>query len=159
MDRLVHQKSHNPENQRRRLTIAKLDILEKITIKNKATVVLQETHKENNTNLKLPSFTLASNTKSKHHGLATFIQPIDDPKGYCPISLLCVLYEIMERLLHARLDPVIVPKLPKEQVVFCCGKSTADQVTLLTQDIEGTFQRGEKAGVVLLDLTTAYDTI
>ena len=34
-----------------------------------------------------------------------------------------------------------------------------DQVTLLTQDIEGSFQANEKAGVVLLDLTGAYDTV
>ena len=82
-------------------------------------------------------------------------KPIDDPKGYRPISLLCVPYKIMERLLHARLDP----KLPKDQAGFRRGKSTVDQVTLLTQDIEDTFQRGEKAGVVLLDLTAAYDTV
>ena len=51
------------------------------------------------------------------------------------------------------------PQLPKEQAGFRRGKSTTDQVTLLTQDIEDTFQVGEKAGVVLLDLTAAYDTV
>ena len=86
-------------------------------------------------------------------------KPIDDPKGYRPISLLCVPYKVMERLLYARLDPVIDPQLPKEQAGFRRGKSTTDQVTLLTQDIEDTFQVGEKAGVVLLDLTAAYDTV
>ena len=34
-----------------------------------------------------------------------------------------------------------------------------DQVTLLTQDIEDSFQRGEKAGIILLDLTAADDTV
>ena len=34
-----------------------------------------------------------------------------------------------------------------------------DQVTLLTQDIEDSFQRGEMACVILLDLTAAYDTV
>ena len=66
----------------------------------------------------------------------------DDPKGYRPISLLCVPYKVMERLLYARLDPVIDPQLPKEQAGFRRGKSTTDQVTLLTQDIEDTFQVG-----------------
>ena len=84
---------------------------------------------------------------------------LEDPKGYRPITLLCVPYKILERLLHARLEPVIDPKLPKEQAGFRCGKSTVDQVTLLTQDIEDSFQRGEKAGIVLLDLTAAYDTV
>ena len=32
-------------------------------------------------------------------------------------------------------------------------------MTLLTQDIEDTFQNGEKADIVLLDLTVAYNTI
>ena len=86
-------------------------------------------------------------------------KPIDDPKGYRPISLLCVPHKIMERLLHARLDPGIDPKLPKDQASFLRGKSTVDQVTLITQDIEDTFQRGEKVGVVLLDLTAAYSTV
>ena len=37
--------------------------------------------------------------------------------------------------------------------------STTDQVTLLCQDIEDSFQSGEKAGTVFLDLTAAYDTV
>ena len=86
-------------------------------------------------------------------------KPLDDPKGYRPIALLCVPYKIMERLLHARLELVIDPQLPKEQAGFRRGKSTVDQVTLLTQDIEDSFQKGEKVGVVLLDLTAAYDTV
>ena len=60
-------------------------------------------------------------------------KPLDDPKGYRPIALLCVPYKLMERLLHARPDPVIDSQLPN--------------------DIR------EKAGVVLLDLSAAYDTV
>ena len=70
--------------------------------------------------------------------------PMEDPKGHHPITLLCVPYKILECLLHARLEPVIDPKLPKEQACFCRGKSTLDQVTLLAQDIEDSFQRGER---------------
>ena len=65
----------------------------------------------------------------------------------------------MECLLYARIDLVIDPKLPNEQVGFCHGKSAVDQVTLLTNDIEDTFQTGEKADVVFLGLTVAYDTV
>ena len=68
------------------LTTAKLDILEQLATNNKATVVLlQETHKENYTLLKLHGYTLAGQTKSRHHSLATFIR--DDvpwsPAGQC----------------------------------------------------------------------------
>ena len=34
---------------------------------------------------------------------------------YSPVSLLRVPYKFMERLLHARIDPVIDPKLPKDR--------------------------------------------
>ena len=51
------------------------------------------------------------------------------------------------------------PQLPREQAGFCRRRSTVDQVTLQTQDIEDSFQQKEKAGVVLLDLTAAYDTV
>ena len=82
-------------------------------------------------------------------------KPNDDPKGYRPISLLCVPYKLLERLILARLYPVIDPQLPKEQAGFRSGMSTTDQVTLLCQDIEDSFQSGEKAGTVFLDLTAA----
>lgn len=51
------------------------------------------------------------------------------------------------------------PQLPQAQAGFRRGRSTFDQVTLLTQDIEDSFQEKQKAGVVLLDLTAAYDTV
>jgi len=37
--------------------------------------------------------------------------------------------------------------------------SAADQVTLLTQDIEDSFSAEKKAGAVFVDLTAAYDTV
>ena len=37
-------------------------------------MLLQETHKENDSNLKLHGYTLDGQTKSRHHGLATFIR-------------------------------------------------------------------------------------
>ena len=54
---------------------------------------------------------------------------------------------------------MVDPQLPREQAGFCRGRSTVDQVTLLTQYIEDSFQHNDKAGVVFLDLTAAYDTV
>ena len=68
------------------------------------------------------------------------------PKSYRPISLLCVPYKILERL-------------PKEQAGFRRGKSTVDQVVLLTQNIKDSFEAKKKAGIVFVDLTAAYDTV
>ena len=60
-------------------------------------------------------------------------KPVEDPRSYRPISLLCVPYKILERLIYARVEPLIDPLLPREQAGFRRGRSTVDQVTLLTQ--------------------------
>ena len=86
-------------------------------------------------------------------------KPVDDPKSYRPISLLCVPYKILERLIYARVEPLVDPLLPKEQAGFRRGKSTVDQVVLLTQNIEDSFEAKKKAGAVFVDLTAAYDTV
>ena len=86
-------------------------------------------------------------------------KPVGDPKSYRLISLLCVPYKILERLIYARVEPLIDPLLPKEQAGFQCGKSTIDQVVLLTQNIKDSFEAKKKAGAVFIDLTAAYDTV
>ena len=86
-------------------------------------------------------------------------KPVGDPKSYRPISLLCVPYKIIERLIYARVEPLINPLLPKEQAGFRHGKSTVDQVVLLTQNIEDSFKAKKKVGAVFIDLTAVYDTV
>ena len=86
-------------------------------------------------------------------------KPVGDPKSYQPISLLCVPYKILERLIYARVEPLIDPLFPKEQDGFRRGKSTVDQVVLLTQNIEDSFEAKKKAGAVFINLTVAYDTV
>ena len=86
-------------------------------------------------------------------------KPMGDPKSYRPISLLFIPYKILERLIYVRVEPLIDPLLPKEQAGFRRGKSTVDQVVLLTQNIEDSFETKEKAGAVFIDLTAVYDTV
>ena len=86
-------------------------------------------------------------------------KPVGDPKSYGPISLLCVPYKILERLIYACVEPLIDPLLPKEQAGFRRRKSTVDQVVLLTQNIEDSLEAKKKGSAVFIDLTTAYDTI
>ena len=82
-----------------------------------------------------------------------------DPKSYRLISLLCVPYKILERLIYARAEPSIDPLLHKEQTGFQRGKSTVNQVVLLTQSIKDSFQAKKKASAIFVDLTAAYDTV
>ena len=64
----------------------------------------------------------------------------------------------MERIILTRINPLVEQHLPPEQAGFREGKSTTDQVTRLVTDIEETFERKEKFGLLLIDLTAAYDT-
>ena len=36
-------------------------------------------------------------------------KPVEDPKSYRPISLLCVPYKILERLIYACIEPIVDP--------------------------------------------------
>ena len=86
--------------------------------------------------------------------------PLWDPKSYGPISLLCVAFEILKRLIY-------------QSSTYCSHRSkrafdmggrpqtrlAADQVTLLTLDIEDSFSAKKKAGAVFVGLTAAYNTV
>ena len=85
-------------------------------------------------------------------------KPVEDPKSYHSISLLCVRYKILERLIHARVEPIVDPHFPREQAGFRRGRSTVDQTVLLTRNVEYSFE-AKKAGAVFVDLTAAYDTV
>ena len=86
-------------------------------------------------------------------------RPISLMSYYKSISLLCIPFKLLERMIHGCINPNIDPQLPHVQSGFCKGWSTVDQVTLLTQDIEDCFEAKETAAAVLVDLTAAYDTV
>ena len=86
------------------------------------------------------------------------MKPVEDPKSYRSISLLCVPYKILERLIYTRIEPIVDPLLPRKQAGFRQGRSTVDQTVLLTQHIEDSFET-KKAGAVFVDLTATYDTV
>ena len=68
-------------------------------------------------------------------------------------------YKILDTLIYARVEPLIDPLLPREQAGFRHRKSNVDQVVLLTQNVENSFEAKKKAGAVFIDLTAAYDTV
>ena len=78
------------------------------------------------------------------------IKLVED-RSYRTISLLCVPYKILERLIYARVEPIIDPLLPKRQDGIQRGKLAVDQV------VENSFQA--KTDVVFVALTAAYYTV
>ena len=86
-------------------------------------------------------------------------KPLGGPKSYRPISLLCFPFKIFEKLIYTHVDQIIEPLLPQVQAGFRHGRSTVDQVTLLTQDIKDSFSAKKKAEAVFANLTAACDTV
>ena len=141
-------------------------------------ILLQETHCTDAENLVLPNYQLAGSSLSRKYGLATFVHErlkytlLDQSPPTSEIEWLCVdvdCYKIVNvykplptrlRTLDLPVFPSLMnPLLPKEQAGFRHGKSTVDQVVLLTQNIQDSFEAKKKAGVVFIDLTAAYDTV
>ena len=83
----------------------------------------------------------------------------NDAKNYRLISLYCMPLKLLKHLLLTRLEPVIYLQHPLLQAGFCRGRSTTDQVTLLTDDIEEGFELRNNNDIVLVDLTDAIDTV
>jgi len=67
-------------------------------------------------------------------------KPLGDQKSHQPMFLLCVPFKIFETLIHARVEPNIDSLFPQEQAGIRHGRSSVDQVTLLTQDIKYGFR-------------------
>lgn len=86
-------------------------------------------------------------------------KPNNRPNNYRPISLLSVIYKLLERLIYNRISPKILKSIPIEQAGFRPNRSCSDQVLSLTTFIEAGFQKQLKTSAVLIDLTAAYDTV
>ena len=70
--------------------------------------------------LRFPHFLHAPTQNSKDRGRSLIVaipkteNPLGNPKRYRSISFLCVVFKIFERLIYARVEPVIDPLLPQE---------------------------------------------
>lgn len=83
----------------------------------------------------------------------------DDPKSFRPVSLLCHLFKVMERMILNRITEYIDKNLIPQQAGFRPGKSCCSQILNLTQHIEDGYERNEITGIAFLDLSAAYDTV
>ena len=81
------------------------------------------------------------------------------PKNYRPISLLCHIYKLYERLILNRIAPSVDRNLINEQAGIRSGKSYCSQLFNLTQHIDDGYQRGMITCAAFLDLPAAYDTV
>ena len=81
------------------------------------------------------------------------------PKSYRPISLLCIPFKLFERLIYNRIQHIVEKNFPHEQAGFRHGIGTVDQVALMTNNIEPSFEEKKKVGAVFVDLSSVYDAV
>lgn len=86
-------------------------------------------------------------------------KPANLPDSYRPISLLCCLYKLFERVVLTRLSPVLERYIPQDQAGFRPSRGTSEQVIALTSLIESGYEQKLKTGSVFVDLSAAYDTV
>lgn len=110
------------------------------------------------TNIVNSNKTLKSWRESKIIAISNPNKEPTDSKNYKPISLLLSTYKLFERMILARLQPVIKASLPIEQACFRKNRNCCDQALALPTHIENGLQRQQKSGTVFLDLSSAYDT-
>lgn len=98
----------------------------------------------------------------KKSKVVALLKPGKDPNSansYRPISLLCHLFKLYERLILNRISNVVDSKIIPQQAGFRPGKSCTNQVLALTEHIEKGYENKVITGLVLVDLTAAYDTV
>lgn len=99
--------------------------------------------------------TLASNILNSHNipnfwlesKVIAILKPNKEPtdsKNYRPISLLSSTYKLFERMILARLQPIIEASLPIQQAGFRKNRNCCDQALALVTHIENGFQRQQK---------------
>lgn len=86
-------------------------------------------------------------------------KPADNPNNYRPIALLSTLYKLVERMIYNRLKSEIEQIIPPEFAGFRSKRSCTDQVLTLTNHFEVGFEENKKTGMLLIDLSSAYDTV
>ncbi|KAJ8875327.1 hypothetical protein PR048_023222 [Dryococelus australis] len=82
-----------------------------------------------------------------------------DPKNFRSVSLLCHLYNVLERMITNRISESFDQKLIKEQSGFRPERSRCGQILNLTQHIEDGFERGQVTGVAFIYLSPVYGTV
>jgi Reverse transcriptase (RNA-dependent DNA polymerase) len=84
-----------------------------------------------------------------------------DSKSYRPISLLCGLSKVFERIILQRISNHITDNnvLPNFQFGFRPQHSTCHQVVRITNHIKQGFREKLSTGMFLLDIEKAFDTV
>lgn len=102
--------------------------------------------------------------KWKHAKVVPIPKPgkdLSDPSNYRPISLLCSMSKILERILLARINKHLNEHeiLPPEQLGFKAKFSTTHQLHNLISQAKESLAHKESTGIIFLDIEKAFDRV
>ena len=86
--------------------------------------------------------------------------PPDDLKNYEPVSDLCFISKLVERVVASQLNDYVCSNGLEnvEQSAYKLGHSTETALLSINNDVHLALARGEATAVVLLDQSAAFDT-
>ena len=80
-------------------------------------------------------------------------------RNYRPISLLCVVSKILERIVYNHLIDFVNTSVSNHQFGFLRKRSTLQQLLILTNTIADSLNRNVQTDVVYLDFRKAFDSV
>ena len=82
-----------------------------------------------------------------------------DPTNYRPISLLCVVSKVLERIVYEKVAPFIRPLLSHQQFGFLKNRSCLTQLLLAFSDVNVAIENKRTCSAVYVDFRKAFDSV
>ena len=80
-------------------------------------------------------------------------------KDYRPISLLCTISQVLERIIYSKIIPVVFPKISPYQFGFTKNRSTVHQLLIFLNHVLDSFEINAQTDVIYLDFKKAFDSV
>ena len=79
--------------------------------------------------------------------------------NYRPVSLLPVISKILEKLIHTKILPHILPKITQSQHGFMPSRSTVTQLLSTFTQVNQALDSGTRTDIIYFDLAKAFDSV
>ena len=83
----------------------------------------------------------------------------ENVENYRPVSLLCIVSKICERIIHNKIYPYIFSQLSNTQHGFIKGRSTCSQMLNFIHEIGNSLDNSEQTDIIYLDFSKAFDSV
>ena len=82
-----------------------------------------------------------------------------DVKNYCPISLLCTVSKVLEKIVYSKIIDFVYPQISTYQYGFLKGKSSVLKLLLSISHIVDSIDAKHSMDAIFLDVRKAFDSV